>query len=96
MQQHAPVTECSGNRCWVHWRWGCPKFLRQSFEEYANGSIQHSLWARAFYASQQQAGKIHQAIIRALAFNPERFRVKWQRIMWRSQQDCTPHTKSIT
>lgn len=78
----APVTERSGNRCWVHWRWGCPKFLRQSFHEYANESIRHSLWARAFYEKQRQAGKAHGAAIRALAF-------KWQRILWRCWQDRT-------
>ncbi|WNZ23125.1 transposase [Leptolyngbya sp. NK1-12] len=22
----APVTESSGNKCWVHWRWSCPTF----------------------------------------------------------------------
>ena len=82
----APVTERSGNRCWVHWRWGCPKFVRQSFHEYANESIRHSLWARAFYASQQQAGKSHQAIIRALAY-------KWQRIMWRCWQNREPYNE---
>ena len=82
----APVTERSGNRCWVHWRWGCPKFLRQSFHEYANESIRHSLWARAFYESQRQAGKAHGAAIRSLAF-------KWQRIMWRCWQDRTPYNE---
>jgi transposase len=82
----APVTERSGNRCWVHWRWGCPKFLRQSLHEYANESIRHSSWARAFYESQRQAGKAHAAAIRALAF-------KWQRIMWRCWQDRTPYNE---
>lgn len=82
----APVTERSGNRGWVHWRWGCPKFLRQSFHEYANESIRHSAWARAFYESQRQAGKAHGAAIRSLAF-------KWQRIMWRCWQDRTPYNE---
>jgi len=27
----APVTEASGQQHWVHWRWSCPKFLRQTF-----------------------------------------------------------------
>ena len=31
----APVTESSGKRKWVHFRWACPKFLRQSFHEWA-------------------------------------------------------------
>ena len=30
----APVTERSGNACWVHWRYQCPKFLRQTFVEW--------------------------------------------------------------
>jgi transposase len=82
----APVTERSGNRCWVHWRWGCSKFLRQSFQEYANESIRHSLWARAFYESQRQQGNSHTAAIRTLAF-------KWQRIMWRCWQDHQPYNE---
>jgi hypothetical protein len=31
----APVTERSGKKCWVHWRWQCPTFLRQTFVEWA-------------------------------------------------------------
>ena len=31
----APVTESSGKQKWVHWRWACPKFLRQTFHEWA-------------------------------------------------------------
>jgi transposase len=29
----APVTERSGKKSWVHWRWQCPTFLRQTFVE---------------------------------------------------------------
>jgi len=35
----APVTERSGNKSWVHWRYSCPKFLRQSFIEWANETL---------------------------------------------------------
>jgi transposase len=38
----APVTERSGNKCWVHWRRHCPKFLRQTLVEWAAQSILHS------------------------------------------------------
>ena len=31
----APVVESSGKQRWVHWRWACPKFLRQTFHEWA-------------------------------------------------------------
>ncbi len=36
LQQYAgvaPVTQRSGKTCWVHWRWQCPTFLRQTFVE---------------------------------------------------------------
>jgi len=45
----APVIERSGHSTWVRWRYFCPKFLRQSFHEYAGESIKYSLWAKAFY-----------------------------------------------
>ncbi len=28
----APVKEESGKKRWVHWRWSCPIFLRQTFK----------------------------------------------------------------
>jgi hypothetical protein len=70
----APVTERSGNKHWVHWRWACPTFLRQTFVEWAASSISHSFWARAFYDSHKAKGSSHNATIRALAF-------KWIRIL---------------
>jgi transposase len=72
----APVTERSGKSCWVHWRLACPKFVRQSFHEFARLSIQHSPWARAFYEQQRQRGKGHHTAIRALAY-------RWIRIIYR-------------
>jgi transposase len=38
----APVRESSGKKNWVHWRWSCPIFLRQTFVEWANQSRHHS------------------------------------------------------
>jgi len=38
----APVMERSGKQSWVHWRCQCPKFLRQTFVEWAAESIQFS------------------------------------------------------
>src|SRR6201997_86281 len=35
----APVTEKSGKKKWIHFRWACPKFLRQSFHEWASHSM---------------------------------------------------------
>jgi transposase len=76
----APVTERSGKKKWVHFRWACPKFLRQSFHEWAGHSIAQSVWARTYYQQQRQRGKDHHAAVRALAF-------KWIRIVFRCWQD---------
>jgi transposase len=76
----APVTERSGKKKWVHFRWACPKFLRQSFHEWAGHSIAQSVWARAYYQQQRQRGKDHHAAVRALAF-------KWIRIVFRCWQE---------
>jgi transposase len=38
----APVKESSGKKSWVHWRWSCPKFLRQTFVEWALQTRKHS------------------------------------------------------
>ena len=83
----APVTERSGNKCWVHWRYSCPKFLRQSFVEWTCETIRHSFWARAFYQQQRERGKSHQMAIRSLAF-------KWIRILYRCWQDRTPYDEA--
>ncbi len=40
----APVTKQSGNSCLVQCRHFCPKFLRQTFHEYAQHSIAKSEW----------------------------------------------------
>ena len=76
----APVTESSGKRKWVHFRWACPKFLRQSFHEWAGHSIVQSEWARVYYQQQRSRGNTHHAAVRALAF-------KWIRILFRCWQD---------
>jgi len=74
------VTERSGKKKWVHSRWACPKFLRQSFHEWAGHSIAQSVWARTYCQQQRQRGKDHHAVVRALAF-------KWIRIVFRCWQD---------
>jgi len=82
----APVIERSGQSIWIRWRYFCPKFLRQSFVEYAGESIRHSFWARAYYEGQRAKGKSHQAAVRALAF-------KWIRVIYRCWQTRTPYNE---
>jgi hypothetical protein len=90
MQQYsgiAPLTESSGKSHWVHFRWACPKFLRQSFQEWAAHSLEQSVWARAYYEQQRARGSGHQAAVRALAF-------KWIRIVFRCWKDRVPYDES--
>jgi transposase len=83
----APVTERSGNKSWVHWRYSCPKFLRQSFIEWVAQTIPRSFWAQAFYKSCRARGMRHQAALRALAF-------KWIRILHRCWVERKPYDES--
>jgi transposase len=83
----APVTERSGKKEWVHWRWSCPKFLRQTFVEWAGQSVRYSFWAKAYYRQQESLGKPHNNIIRALAF-------KWIRILFRCWKTRTAYNET--
>ncbi len=83
----APVTERSGQKHWVHWRLQCPKFLRQTFVEWAAQTINKSYWAGEYYRQQREKGCTYQAAVRALAF-------KWIRIIYRCWQTRTPYDES--
>lgn len=82
----APVTKRSGKSCFVHRRWACPKFARQTFHEFAQHSMGYSDWARAYYQQQIQRGNKHHAAVRALAF-------KWIRIIHRCWKNRTPYNE---
>ncbi len=84
----APITITSGKSHRVVARCFCPKFIRQSFVEYAGISIQHSIWAKAYYSMQKKKGKRHNVIIRALAF-------KWMRIMFRCWNTQEPYDELL-
>ena len=82
----APVISRSGKSVWIHARHTCPKFLRQTFHEYAAQSLGACHWARAFYDKQRAKGKGRHAAIRSLAF-------KWIRILFRCWQDRVPYSE---
>jgi len=84
----APVTERSGNTAWVHWRWACPHFVRQTFVEWAEKTIYYSFWAGAYYQQQRRKGASHNTAVRALAF-------KWIRIVYRCWQSRAPYNESL-
>lgn len=83
----APVTKRSGKSKSVKKRLACPKFLRQSFHEYAGQSIKQGGWARAYYKELRQRGMKHHAAVRSLAY-------KWIRIMYRCWQNQEPYDET--
>jgi len=52
----APVIEQSGQKSWTYWLYSCPKFLRQTFVEWAGQSVRYSFWAKAYYEQQISKG----------------------------------------
>lgn len=84
----APVTKRSGKTKFVERRLACPKFVRQSFHEFAGSSINWSRWARAYYDQQRHRGNKHHEAVRSLAF-------KWMRIIYRCWQDHEPYDELV-
>jgi transposase len=83
----APVTQRSGQSTWIHWRWQCPTFMRQTFVEWAAQTINKSYWAGLYYYQQRAKGCSHQAAVRALAF-------KWIRILYRCWKTRMPYDET--
>jgi transposase len=84
----APVKEASGNTAWVHVRWACSRFVRQTFHEWAACSIPQCEWARQYYHHQRAKNKSHHTAVRALAF-------KWMRILYRCWKDRQPYREDL-
>ena len=83
----APVLRRSGKTATVHMRWACPKFLRQTFHEYARVSIGYSVWARAFYQQQRVRGHSQHEAIRTLAY-------RWIRVLYACWNDHTAYDET--
>src|SRR6185295_15740384 len=84
----APVTERSGKSIWVHRRWACPKFVLQTFHEFADQARKFSAWSKLYYQQQRSRGNDHHAAVRALAY-------KWIRIMFRCWKDRRTYDDAI-
>ena len=83
----APVTRRSGQACHVSMRRACPKFIRQTFHEFADQARRWSAWSKAYYEQLRGQGKRHHAAVRALAF-------KWIRIIFRMWKTRTPYDEN--
>ena len=83
----APVVKQSGNTRMTHCRQAYPRFLRQTFHEWAWYSTRKSSWARQYYDTQRARKKSNHAAVRALAF-------KWIRILFRCWRDHSTYDEA--
>lgn len=83
----APIRVQSGQSMKTFMRQRCPKFLRQTFHEFAGCSVNSSAWAKAFYNHQTKVKrKGAQAAKRALAY-------KWIRILYACWKQGKPYNE---
>lgn len=79
----APVTKKSGKQCQVHRRFACPKYLRQTFHEFADSARMYCPWSKARYRLLRDRGMKHNAALRKLVRS-------WIRILFRVWQTRIP------
>lgn len=79
----APITRQSGQQRQVLRRSACPKYLRQTFHEFADSARRWCPWSRARYRMLRDRGMKHNAALRKLART-------WIRILYRVWQTRTP------
>src|ERR1035441_5465212 len=84
----APVHIRSGKTGRVSVRHACPKFTRQTSQEFAGQSIPRCPWAKAYYQAHCHKPEQHHAAVRALAF-------KWIRILFRCWKDRKPYDEQL-
>jgi len=84
----APLQRRSGGTKTIHMRIACPKFIRQTFHEYARLSIGVSSWAKAFHDEQRSRKKGRHAILRELAY-------RWIRILFRCWKDSVSYDEAF-
>jgi len=80
----APVTKQSGRSRIVHRRYACPKYLRQTFHEFADHARRWCPWSHAYYHYQRSRGMKHHAALRKLAS-------RWIRILFRVWKSRTAY-----
>jgi transposase len=79
-----PVTRQSGKTKHVSRRRACPRYLKQTFHEFADCARKHCDWSRAYYQLQRSRGMAHHAAVRKLAS-------RWQRILLSVWKTRTPY-----
>lgn len=80
----APITKQSGKTRTVHRRHACPKFLLQTFHEFADQARKWCPWSKAYYKLQRSRSMKHHAAVRKLA-------LRWIRILYQVWKKRTPY-----
>jgi transposase len=84
----APITLKSGQSQCQYFRLTAPRFLHQTFWEFAKCSLVSCAWARAVVDHlMKDKGHNFNSAVRTLAF-------KWIRILWRMWQDRVPYNET--
>jgi len=85
----SPILVASGNTRRVAMRRACPKFVRQTFHEFAAHSIRFCPWAKLLYEHHLKGNKKrHHSAVRAVAF-------QWIRIAYRCWVNHQPYDERI-
>jgi len=79
----APVTYKSGKSRGVYRRYACPKYLRQTFHEFADCARRYCPWSNARYRMLRDRGMKHHAALRKIARS-------WIRILFRVWKTRVP------
>ena len=90
----APVRRKSGKHCGIRRRFACPKYLRQTFHEFADKARMYCPWSKARYRLLRDRGMKHHAALRKIART-------WIRILFRVWQtripfDCDRYIANLT
>ncbi len=90
LQAHAgtvPITNRSGKHAVVLFRFACNMHLRDAAHQFAQQSLQHSEWARAYYDRCRKRGHSHHHAVRALA-------AKWLKIIFVLWSRAVPYDET--
>ena len=79
----APVTYQSGKSRVARRRFACPKYLRQTFHEFADCARRYCPWSKARYRMLRDKGMKHHAALRKIARS-------WIRILFRVWKTRVP------
>jgi len=84
----APVSHSSGKSYAPHFRRGCWKFARRTFQLFAYTSLQCCTWAQELYSRQIASGHGHHAALRVIAH-------KWIKIILAMKRSGQPYNEAI-